>query len=659
MALLTDVDSNIDRDEIVVPGLSGQDAQAIATWVNENAIVLQRMLAKLKNLSSAYDSDAINAGLVNNTFGMVFYPVLKYFDAGLGTEVDFIDYYSHGIVTLVEDPNFGNKFIKVEGTITAINDPFLQEDGYPTEDNTLTGSYCFIALPAAAELIINEYFSGAVNAMFIEPTSSLGDGVYNFLCGVIGTDGIVNKRARLFYAYTDTGVSEVRGFLPSFFSVTSSFSFSLMYPIDQAGFTELVAAYTASYATGAGSLIVDGDTGAWTGVTAPIKSQNIVYDLLILDGVLYASMGPKGNLFKLSGLVDRETSLQSWNGSSAWAEVVEQIAGQTQINGLVKFSGKLYATGGTSGILMELATLTETIQSLTLWNGTSSFSQAAPRLNDQDQINGLVVLSSNLYATGGTSGVLLKFDGTNMVWTQVAPQLGTITIVDSPVVLSGVIYGAANDGRLVKWNGSNLWVEVCPALATLVSARQTVNLSGVIYGLLQTAAQVATGLGVLYHSNGSVWSNTTPATPAVTVKYLLVVGSTLFALAGIGGNGVLYKYVGTATWTQVSGNYTTADGTAICAFGTDIWAAHDNGVVTKVAQAGAGTAWTTVATITGKNIRSLFVHNSKMYAGTLDGLLYEWDNVSAFVNVAPTLNSSLAIAALITFNSSLYAGLSA
>ena len=170
--------------------------------------------------------------------------------------------------------------------------------------------------------------------------------------------------------------------------------------------------------------------------------------------------------------------------------------------------------------------------------------------------------------------------------------------------------------------------------------------------------------GQINHYNGTAWATATPSTPAENFQFqLMTTAGRLFYIECLDVTGQSFKlaeYVGSATETDRSANYATAavPPTAAIIFDNEVWVGAANGTLLSVGLNGSvATAWTTEATLTGATITSFAVHNSKLYCGTNTGSIYEW-NGTTLTEVVTPIGDQPTVSSMISFNGSLYAGLS-
>jgi len=131
-----------------------------------------------------------------------------------------------------------------------------------------------------------------------------------------------------------------------------------------------------------------------------------------------------------------------------WHKVAPQYYGQTYVNSLIVFNGKIYAGTYMSALLFE-------------WNGKDSWVLKAPPLGSphESEICSLVAFNEKIYGGTAQHARLYEWNGVN-AWVEKAGQFGDETYISSLVVYNGKIYGGtAPHGKLLEWNGVNAWVE--------------------------------------------------------------------------------------------------------------------------------------------------------------------------------------------------------
>lgn len=423
----------------------------------------------------------------------------------------------------------------------------------------------------------------------------------------------------------------------------------------------MVMAYSAMRPpTEAGSLMWIKNGTTPISVTGQVNGQDQILDLSIFNGGIYSGTGEGGNLLSIYSGTSYPYSLASSEGTGDWTVVSRQDSNENQVLAMCFLDSKLYGVTSPGGSLLEESSFTYDPPSLLEFDGVDEWVTKADVYDNQTQVLSFVELASTLYSSTGTKGELLEWDNINMAWTQVAPQSGSITRINGTAVLGGEIYGCASDSTLKKWNGTNAWVAAASLYGAGYKATQLIEWDGKLWALQHATAGTETGR--LVHSDGTAWSTSTPSTPTSTdLKFLIPVSTRFFLLAGSAVATVtLREYVGTGTATARSSTANSSVGLSCTAyFDNEIWIGHTNGSICSIGLNGGGsTAWTTRATITGKHPTSMCVHGGELFVGTYTGELYKW-NGSSFTLVSDSISSAYSISSMISFNSKLYAGLSA
>jgi hypothetical protein len=250
-----------------------------------------------------------------------------------------------------------------------------------------------------------------------------------------------------------------------------------------------------------------------------------------------------------------------------------------------------------------------------------------------------------------------------MAWTQVASQPSGVTRINALAVLSAEVYGAANDGALYKWNGTNAWTQVAAPIGSYVNAKELVLYDGKLWAILCEAGQFK---GKLHHFTGTAWADTAPATPTTTVGFLATAASRLFAHEGTpAAVSQTFEYVGTSTYTarsSASANPCTSFG--VCSLGFAVGSAGGNIQATATIDGTGSTNYTSATIGAGASpagaVVSLRGVGGTMYAGTGSGkLLYNSTGATGtYALQATALDAPSSITAIRSFNSKVYAGIS-
>jgi hypothetical protein len=288
-----------------------------------------------------------------------------------------------------------------------------------------------------------------------------------------------------------------------------------------------------------------------------------------------------------------------------WIKKAPQYYGETYIDSMVVFNGKLYGGTFESGLLFE-------------WNGSDAWILRASPLgtppNIEHDICSLAIFNNKLY--GGTSphGKLVEWNGTD-AWIEKAPQSGGETHIYSLAVFNGKLYaGSSPHGKLFEWNGSNAWIEKAPQLGSETAVNALTVFNEKLYGGTYPH-------GKLYEWNGSnAWVEKAPQLGSETDIYSLAIFNDKLYGGGY-GTGKLFEWNGIDAWIE------------------------------KAPQLGSNT------------IRSLVVFNGKLYAGTYwynynngGGKLFEWNGTDAWVEKARQLYDQMEISCLVVLNEKLYGG---
>ena len=84
--------------------------------------------------------------------------------------------------------------------------------------------------------------------------------------------------------------------------------------------------------------------------------------------------------------------------------------------------------------------------------GGTAWTEKAPKLGGESFINSLCVYNGKLYGGTAEGGKLYEWNGTN-AWVEKAPKLGGETHILSLCVYNGKLYGGTySNGKLYEWN---------------------------------------------------------------------------------------------------------------------------------------------------------------------------------------------------------------
>lgn len=391
---------------------------------------------------------------------------------------------------------------------------------------------------------------------------------------------------------------------------------------------------------------------------SPAFSQTVIGAIARFGNTLFGGTGEDGNLLRQDSTGSMPASLVAFDGTSAFTEEAAELGYQNQIFSLVQLGTRLYGATGTSGELLRYSS-TAVAPSLSKFDGTSAFTAAAAQHNSQNQILSLHEHASKLYGATGTGGALFELNEVSMAWAQVAPQIGAVTRINGIATLAGELYGAANDGRLLKWNGTNAWEEAAAATGSYVNAKQLVEYDGKLWAIL---CEAGLSSGKLHHFTGSAWADTTPATPTTVVNFLSVYANRLFALVGTGVvNALTYEYVGTATYTSRSAAGGPIGVTSFLIANNYMVVGTSAGAVYSANGLSATPNFSLATGMVGASaVMALAEQADVFYAADSSGRLFRDTSgaTGTFTLVATVDDGPTAITALQWFGGDLYAGLS-
>ena len=155
---------------------------------------------------------------------------------------------------------------------------------------------------------------------------------------------------------------------------------------------------------------------------------------------------------------------------------------------------------------------------------------------------------------------------------------------------------------------------------------------------------------------------TTEPTPLYMPADLVELGGEIYTCEGgniSGQHGNLYKWNAAKYRWEVQATGPTDYISILCVFDGNIYGAgYWTGPTDSLYEWSGGATWSVVApTLGGQYVTSLCVFNNKLYGGTrTSGLLYEWNGVDAWAQVAGQYVAETQIYCLCVFNNKLYAG---
>jgi hypothetical protein len=265
-------------------------------------------------------------------------------------------------------------------------------------------------------------------------------------------------------------------------------------------------------------------------------------------------------------------------------------------------------------------------------------------------INSLAVYNGKLYGGTSPNGKLYEWDGVDQ-WVEKAPQLGSEMTINSLAVFNGKLYsGTSPNGKLYEWDGSGAWI----SKATLGAGTDILSLAvfnGNLYG-------GSSPDGSLYQWNGvNAWTLKAPQLGAETsINDLTLFNSKLYGSTG--PNGRLYEWDETSAWIQRTP--ITRITSLVLFTDNKVYGGTSDG---RLLQWDSGDQkWLVVApqigTETSINCLAVFGTPSKIYAGTSpNGKLYEWDGVDSWIQAADRGALTFTdITSLAAYNGKLYAG---
>ena len=348
--------------------------------------------------------------------------------------------------------------------------------------------------------------------------------------------------------------------------------------------------------------------------------------LVEYNGKLYGGTSPNGKLYE-------------WNGADAWAEKAGQLGSETSIKSLAVYNNKLYGGTSPSGKLYE-------------WDGSNSWIERVGPVS----IHSIAFFNGKIY--GGTSGgELYEWDSTELKWVRRAPKLGSETDIICLAEYNGKLYGGTSpNGKLYEWNGADAWAEKAGQL----NGQTTINSLAVLGAPGNLYAGTSPG-GRLFQWNGATaWTEKAPQLGAETsIKSLAIFGTPSKLYGGTSPNGKLYEWNGADAWVEKApklGAETSINELAV--YNSKLYGGTGpNGRLYEWDGAGA---WTQKVPVIRIMSLVLFTDN-KVYGGTSDGRLLQWDSVNQkWLVVAPQTGTETSINCLAVFGapSKIYAGTS-
>jgi len=255
------------------------------------------------------------------------------------------------------------------------------------------------------------------------------------------------------------------------------------------------------------------------------------------------------------------------------------------------------------------------------------------------------------YGTFGLAN-LTKFDRETMFrsdraltpegdWEMNADRPSSDTAIYALRVFNGKLYGGS-ENALYEWNGAT-WM----LAATGGCYGGLAELGGKLYAL--------SGSGDLLEWDGvssfTVKASSSP-TPLV-VNALTAYNGKLYASSVVSNSGGLYEWDGVSAWvskaTAVAGEYNIAD---MLSFSGSLYAAGS--ILTKLLKWDGVSAWQEKADPGTGGLYALCEHNSKLYAASGTGKLYEYDGATTLTEKADAYENAI-IYALVSWDGDLYA----
>ncbi len=314
---------------------------------------------------------------------------------------------------------------------------------------------------------------------------------------------------------------------------------------------------TLGFIAGTGGTILRTDNGgtSWSPVSSGVLTN--LNQVVMQNSVVGWIAGDAGVLLK------------TLNGGLSWS--VGSIAGGFDINGLSKFSGKLWTSG-------ELGTIFLSTNSGVAWSGLD----AGPRLS----ANWIDAPSSLVAVAVGQTGLIMRTTDAGLSWTKQASP-------DSTVSCYGVKFADASHGWAVGDHGS-IFRTVDGASWSSQSSPTSAALLGITFASASegwiAAGDFGTFGGLILHSSdgGGSWTVQNPSLPHIA--YGLSFPTSLSGwVVGEQGMIVHTSNAGSSWQPQSSG---VANALYWCSFsdGMNGWAVGDTGTILRTTNGGA--SWT-------------------------------------------------------------------
>jgi hypothetical protein len=158
----------------------------------------------------------------------------------------------------------------------------------------------------------------------------------------------------------------------------------------------------------AGSLAEIRDETTFVSMSGQVAGQDQITNLSILNGRIYSGTGDGGMLLRAGVSARIPPSMVAFNGTDAFVDRIDFVNSQDKMYDLHTLGGVMYGSAGTSGVLYQSDETAVSVPSLASFDGISAFTTEATELNKQNQILSLSVLGSDLYGAAATSGCLFK-----------------------------------------------------------------------------------------------------------------------------------------------------------------------------------------------------------------------------------------------------------
>jgi len=194
--------------------------------------------------------------------------------------------------------------------------------------------------------------------------------------------------------------------------------------------------------------------------------------------------------------------------------------------------------------LRETRDGSDIVNSLNMTQEGTAWVEVAPKLDSEANIRSLIVFNSALYGGTKPNGKLYKWNGSNL-WVLVAGKLGSVTDIYRMAVFKERLYAATNTGQLYRLNsGGTAWEEAAPAPAGITQINSIIEFNGSLYAGGQD--------GKLYRWNNTDTLVEVASNPAgeTNVGSLVIFNSQLYGI--LTTNGKLHRFNGTDAWIEVT-----------------------------------------------------------------------------------------------------------